>query len=73
MDLLHSIQKTNSVIQFVSEYHDNMLLMSTKNTLDNTMEKVLESFGRAASVDRMHVWKNHEEEDGRLHTSQIFG
>ena len=50
----------------------NILLTTDTNDLNSTMHKALDKIGRAVSVDRVYVWKNHQGEDGRLYTSQIF-
>ena len=69
-------------IQHALRYHDNLLealgsvanLMLTADAkdLESTMHCTLDFIGRAASVDRVFVWKNTTGEDGRLYTSQLF-
>jgi len=50
----------------------NLLLMADIKDFETTMYTALDLIGRAASVDRVYIWKNHTGEDGRLYTSQIF-
>ena len=69
-------------VQMDLKYHDNLLetlgsianLLLTGNAtdLELTMFRVMDLIGRATSVDRVYVWKNHLGEDNRLYTSQIF-
>ena len=50
----------------------NLLLMTDVKDFGTMMYSALDLIGRAASVDRVYIWRNHTGEDGRLYTSQIF-
>ena len=50
----------------------NLLLMADVKDFDKTMYTSLDLIGRAASVDRVYIWRNHVGDDGRLYASQIF-
>ena len=49
----------------------NLLLTSDAQGFGNTLEDVLDLIGRAAQVDRVYVWKNSTDEEGRLLSSQV--
>ena len=69
-------------IQFKLKYHGtllealgnvaNLLLMADVKDFDTMMYSAMDLIGRAASVDRVYIWRNHTGEDGRLYTSQIY-
>jgi len=69
-------------IQSELAYHDhllealgdvaNLLLTADAKDLDLTMHTAMDLIGRAASVDRVYIWKNYTGEDKRLYASQIF-
>ena len=69
-------------IQFSLKYHNdlltalnsvaNLLLMADVKDLPFTMRDALGLIGRAASVDRAYIWKNHTDEQGLLRTTQVF-
>ena len=69
-------------VQFELEYHGelleaigsvaNSLLMMDAKDLDSTIYDTMSIIGRAVSVDRVYVWKNHTGDDGRLYTSRLF-
>jgi len=50
----------------------NLLLVIDAKDLESTMQTALELIGRAASVDRAYIWKNHSGKDDRLYTTQLF-
>ena len=69
-------------IQFKLKYHGtmlealsnvaNLLLTADVRDFETTMYTTLDLIGRAASVDRVYIWRNHTGENGRLYASQIF-
>ena len=50
----------------------NLLLVADAAEFDETLHRSFEFIGRAADVDRVYIWKNHPEENGRMYTSQIY-
>ena len=64
------------------EYHASMLealgsvahllLMTDVKDLTKTMYAALDLIGRAASVDRAYIWKNHTDENGAHFSSQLY-
>ena len=50
----------------------SLLLTGDAGDLTQTMYRAVDLIGRATSVDRVYLWKNHTGEGGRLYASQIF-
>ena len=49
-----------------------ILLVSNSENFDQAIWKVLTLLGHASEVDRVYIWKNHREKDGRLYTTQMY-
>ena len=67
----HALQYNDNLLEALGRVA-NLLLTADAKDLDLTMYNALEFIGKAVSVDRAFVWKNHLDEDGQLYTSQIF-
>ena len=50
----------------------NLLLITDVQDLDKTMQTALDMIGRAASVDKVYIWKNYTDENGDKYSSQLF-